>query len=275
LNEYFSHLGAKRAFDNPQTSRIVESCRDHEGSLTMSRIRAIAIALATTTIVPATHALADGPPQMRRTTTADPYAYTPPPEQLFYNWSGAYIGGHIGAGWGNDQATLTTVAAEPFTHRSSTFVGGGQAGYMHQFRELVLGAEVKYSWSGMEFSHASTASPGLSSTTRVNDITTVTGRLGYAYMNWLAYWKAGWATAGIEHTASGTSTGTASSRGNGWVAGAGLSYAFGPNIIGGVEYDYVRVNADAAQPVPGVATLSGSGLDLQSVTFRLDFKFGH
>ena len=159
--------------------------------------------------------------------------------------------------------------------RSSGFLGGAQAGYMHQFRELVLGAEVKYSWTDTEFNYVSTVRPAVSISTRVNDITTVTGRLGYAYMNWLAYWKAGWATAGIEHAASGAANGSASARGNGWVAGAGLSYAFGPNIIGGVEYDYVRVNTDAASPVPGAVALSGTGLDLQSVTFRLDFKFGH
>ena len=47
------------------------------------------------------------------------------------------------------------------------------------------------------------------------------------------------------------------------------------NLIGGIEYDYVRVNADGATVVPGTATLSGTGLDVQSVTLRLDFKFGH
>ena len=241
----------------------------------MSRISAVAIALAAMTISASAPARADGPPPMRGTATADPYAYTPPPEQLFYNWSGFYFGGHAGGVWGTDRATLTTVAAERVIQRGGDFGGGAQAGYMHQFRELVLGAEVKYSWTGSEFSYASGAVPGLGIATRVNDITTVTGRLGYAYMNMLAYWKAGWATAGIEHTASGAATGSASVRGNGWVAGAGVSYAFGPNLIGGIEYDYVRVNADGATVVPGTATLSGTGLDMQSVTLRLDFKFGH
>ncbi len=71
------------------------------------------------------------------------------------------------------------------------------------------------------------------------------------------------------------STGSTSVRGDGWVAGAGLSYAFGPNIIGGIEYDYVRINAENSAVVPGVVALSGTGLDMQSVTLRLDFKFGH
>lgn len=239
----------------------------------MSRIHAFAISLivAAAGIMPVQ---ADGPSEARRIRPADPYAYTPPPEQLFYNWSGVYFGGHIGGDWGTDRGSLTTVGAETITQRSGGSIGGAQAGYMHQVRELVLGAEVKYSWTGTEFSFASNASPGLAMATRVNDLTAVTGRVGYAYMNWLAYWKAGWATAGLEHVASGVANGSANVRGNGWVGGAGLSYAFGPNLIGGVEYDYVRVNADAASPVPGVVALSGTGLDMQSVTFRLDFKFG-
>lgn len=232
-----------------------------------------AAALAATTLV-ATSALADGPPPMRPAVAADPYAYTPPPEQLFYNWSGFYLGGHLGGAWTNRQGTLTVLAPEGMGARGGEFTGGAQAGYMHQFRELVLGAEVKASWPGSEFNFASVAVPGLGVATRVNDLTTVTGRLGYAYMNWLAYWKAGWATAGLDHTVSGPFNGSSSVRGNGWVAGAGLSHAFGPNIIGGIEYDYVRINADNSVVVPGVG-LSGTGLDVQSVTLRLDFKFGH
>ncbi len=46
---------------------------------------------------------------------------------------------------------------------------------MHQFRELVLGAEVKYSWNDTEFNRASLLSPGLSTSTRINDLMTVTG----------------------------------------------------------------------------------------------------
>lgn len=245
----------------------------------MTRIRAFAVAMVTAAstlliIISAKPVLADGPPGAR-TTPADVYAYTPPPEQLFYNWSGVYFGGHAGGAWGNDSTTLVTVASERVLQRGGDFIGGAQAGYMHQFRDLVLGAEVKYSWTGSEFNYASGATPGLNVSTRVKDITTVTGRLGYAYMNWLAYWKAGWATAGLDYVASGAASGSASVRGSGWVAGAGLSYAFGPRIIGGLEYDYVRVNPEGATVVPGTVSLTGTGLDMQSVTLRLDFKFGH
>ncbi len=139
------------------------------------------------------------------------------------------------------------------SERSTSFVGGGQAGYMHQFRELVLGAEVKYSWTGAEFSHASTASPA-SRPRRASTTDDGDGAARLCLHELARVLEGGWATAGLEYSAAGTATGNASTRGNGWVAGAGLSYAFGPNIIGGVEYDYVHVNSDAAQPVPGVVS---------------------
>lgn len=235
----------------------------------------IAIVLACTNIVATnTVTFADGPPLQRRVTT-DAYAYTPPPEQLFYNWSGAYVGGHLGVAWGETQGTMTTLGTEGVVERTSGLIGGAQGGYMHQFSSLVLGAEIKYSWADATFITPSLAWPGVTLTTRVNDIFMVTGRLGYAYMNWLAYWKGGWATARTEHAASGVFTGASSTRGNGWVTGAGLSYAFGPNIIGGVEYDYVHLNVEPTTPVNGAVRLSSSGIDVQSVTLRLDFKFGH
>jgi outer membrane immunogenic protein len=238
----------------------------------MNFVRTIAFACAVAAI--ASSAQADGPPPRGTTTTADPYAYTPPPEQLFYNWSGFYFGGHLGGLWSTTRSTLTTVAAEPNSNSGSDFIGGIQGGYQFQIRELVLGAEVKHSWTGFSTSFPSLARPGLNVATSVNDVTTVSGRLGYAYMNLMAYAKAGWATAGIDYTASGVATGTGSTRGNGWTAGVGVAYALGPNLIAGVEYDFVRINADGGVLAPAV-TQSGTGVDLQSVMLRLDFKFAH
>lgn len=239
----------------------------------MRIVHSIAVALAAFIASAYLPAEADGP-RMRGTTTTDPYAYTPPPEQLFYNWSGAYVGGHVAGAWSQDRATLTTGAAEPFAIRRVDAIGGVHGGYQHQFREIVVGAEISYSWGGAELSFPSAATPGLTVATRMNDLMLVSGRFGYAYMNWLAYTKAGWASANLDFTASGAATGTASGRGNGWVAGIGISYAFGPNLIAGVEYDYVRLNASGVDLVPGTATLSGTGLDVQNAMLRLEYKFG-
>jgi len=237
----------------------------------MSMLRALALAAVAAAVAVPAHA--DGPPA-RRTTSVDTYSYTPPPEQLFYNWSGFYFGGHLGGAWSEAGNRLTTVATENTVGRSNGFIGGVQGGYQFQIRDLVLGAEVKYSWTGNESSFASGATPGLSVTTGISDILTVSGRMGYAYQNYLAYWKAGWASANIDYTATGAATGSASSRGDGWVAGAGLAYALGPHVIAGLEYEYVHVNANGATLSAGV-TQSSTSVDVQSVGVRLDFKFGH
>jgi outer membrane immunogenic protein len=57
-------------------------------------------------------------------------AYAPPPPvmPLIYNWTGFYVGGHLGVGWADGG--------------SSGFLGGGQVGFNYQFNpQWVLGVE--------------------------------------------------------------------------------------------------------------------------------------
>lgn len=218
-------------------------------------------------------ARADGP---ARSTVgpADPYAYSPPPQQLFYNWSGVYIGGNLDFATVTSKETLNTGVTERLSANAKNTLGGVHGGYQHQFRDLVLGAEFSYSWGGGDMTTGSVGAPGLSVTTSMKDLMMVSGRVGYAYMNLLAYLKGGYASANVDYSASGIATGTASGRANGWVAGIGINYAMTPNIIVGAEYDYIRLNGEAATLAPAGATLSGTALDTQSVMLRLDFKFG-
>ncbi len=218
-------------------------------------------------------ALADGP---ARSTVgpADPYAYTPAPQQLFYNWSGVYIGGNLNIATVTSEGVLNTGVTERTSANATNTLGGVHGGYQHQFRELVLGAEFSYAWGGGDMTTGSVGAPGLSITTNMKDLMMVSGRVGYAYMNLLAYLKGGYASANVDYSESGIATGTASGRANGWVAGVGVNYAVTPNIIIGAEYDYIRLNGEVTTLAPAAATLSGIGLDAQSVMLRLDFKFG-
>jgi hypothetical protein len=43
---------------------------------------------------------------------------------------------------------------------------------------------------------------------KLSDIFTLTGRVGYAYEQWLAYFKGGWATADVSASYTQVSTGT-------------------------------------------------------------------
>src|SRR5215475_6884509 len=56
------------------------------------------------------------------------YRGPPPPVPLFYNWTGLYVGGHLGVGWADGGG--------------SGFLGGGQVGYNYQISpQWVLGVE--------------------------------------------------------------------------------------------------------------------------------------
>src|ERR1700739_377940 len=70
-----------------------------------------------------------------RTYTKAP-AYTAP--QAVYNWTGFYIGGHIGGGFGGNNSLEGT---------GGQFLGGVQGGADYQFAtNWVVGVEAQYSW---------------------------------------------------------------------------------------------------------------------------------
>ena len=56
-----------------------------------------------------------------------------------YDWTGFYIGGHVGYGWAKkdwtDSFGLFDVSSNP-----NGFLGGGQAGFNYQIGQFVLGA---------------------------------------------------------------------------------------------------------------------------------------
>src|SRR5215470_6657160 len=72
-----------------------------------------------------------------------------------YNWTGCYIGGHVGGAFSDDTATNRLGVSR--SHDSSGFVGGGQIGCDYQFAPgWVLGAEGRAAWTSLKGSNAST-----------------------------------------------------------------------------------------------------------------------
>jgi outer membrane immunogenic protein len=140
-----------------------------------------------------------------------------------------------------------------------------------------------YSWADDKDTSRSALQPGIALTAEMKNLLLVTGKLGFAYENFLAYAKGGWASADVDFRSTllcncvlATSS---SGRENGWTAGLGLDYALGPNISIGIEYDYVRLNVGARDQIAGPAGVAGNqvtdgGLDMQSVLARLNFKLG-
>lgn len=225
-------------------------------------------------------ALADGPPP------SYPPGYTPPTygPTLTYDWTGVYAGGHVGAGVTERAWTYTDSApSTDINHQNANgFAGGGFGGLQKQWGSVVLGAEAGWTWLGQKATSSSSV-PDRSLTSIVDSLLLVTGKVGFAWENILAYGKGGYALGDVAFRTTTTSTGalltSRSSHDAGWTAGVGLEYAVWRHVIFGVEYDYVRLEV-ASRPLPPApggpvgATATGVAIDTQTVTGRLSFKLG-
>src|SRR4029077_12998576 len=193
-----------------------------------------------------------------------PVSYGPAAVVLYnWTWTGFYIGGNLGAGW--SQGSLSDTAGNTFTPSSSpSFLGGGQVGYNYQFWGWggpVAGVEADFEWAG-NHNNNSNAAAGVPVTNNNRWLTTLTGRLGYAWNRMLVYGKGGGAWVGasdptITNVAMGTSTTPSTSNSNfGWTLGAGVEWAFWNNWSARLEYDYIGVHSPLfTVPAPGSAGL--------------------
>jgi outer membrane immunogenic protein len=201
-----------------------------------------------------------------------PVAYAPP----VYNWSGFYIGGHIGGGFENSSWT------DPFTgvndtFNNSGFLGGAQVGVNTQFNWLVLGLEGDFSWTSA-IKGTGTDSGLDSITTSPQWTSTVTGRIGAAFDRLLVYGKGGLAIADGKSTLTdptGASSTVTLTR-FGWTAGAGLEYALTDNWSVRAEYDYLGFGSKQLNfTTPLLGTVSSKAdLNVQEVKAGFDYKFG-
>ena len=201
-------------------------------------------------------------------------AYKAPPPIALYNWTGFYIGGHIGGGWADEGATELAPGTVSFPtgtvfndHHLSGFLGGVQGGFNWQAsNNFVLGIEGEYSWEDLRGT-TSTVSivNGFISTTTVKstELALLTGRLGYAANNWLFYFKGGGAwghgsSNGTGVTGAGAFFDTTSSSTDrtGWVVGGGVEWGFAPNWSAKIEYNHVDFGSTNVSILSSTGTTS-------------------
>jgi len=164
----------------------------------------------------------------------------PPP---VVSWSGFYAGVHGGWGWGKSEFrdAGNSPAFNPYFAYFNCPLAGGQFGYNWQQGNYVFGAEADGSWSFTR-GNTNTSSAIIASSTNNNvgysGFATLTGRVGYASGQWLAYAKGGGAYARQELTARFTPDLTTYSKDLfGAVGGVGLEVAFLRNVSAKVEYN--------------------------------------
>jgi outer membrane immunogenic protein len=173
-------------------------------------------------------------PALAADLAARPYTKAPAYAQPIYNWTGFYIGGHLGGAFAGDNS---------FNGNDGRFLGGVQGGADYQFApSWVVGIEAQYSW--LSNSNNGVLLPGgVLVTSNSDQLGSVTGRLGYTWGPALLYAKGGygWKDGNNLNVSVGGVPQAFTTDGNhrdGFTVGAGLEYMFAPNWSAKAEYQY-------------------------------------
>ena len=192
-----------------------------------------------------------------------------------YDWTGLYVGGHLGyAGGRSNWSAPPDLASSLGLFQSSdiftgagSYFGGLQIGYDYMLpNRVVLGAQLDVSFPGFPrndisiggMSIFSTPDIGLASySENVLHFGTLRGRVGYAPGNWLVYATGGFAWTYDQLTLTQLADDTTDAPflwRLGWVAGLGVEYAFAPNWSANVEYLYTQYGNSSVLYLFPVAT---------------------
>ena len=207
---------------------------------------------------------------------ADMAVKAPPlPPAPINSWTGWYVGGNVGYGWGSAQDALaiaqpslnpalplSTLAASN-TYRISGVTGGAQAGYNWRVQNYLLGVEADFQGSGQKGGGASnsafinplflqTVATAITESVKLDWLGTVRGRLGVANDHWIVYATGGLAygelkTSGVAQPAPIPALGISNppyswsneSTKVGWTVGGGIDNALTANWSWKVEYLYI------------------------------------
>jgi outer membrane immunogenic protein len=218
-------------------------------------------------VVLATPALAA---DMRPRAYKAPPAPPPAPVVTLYNWTGFYIGGHVGAAFAGDNSLLSSDAR---------FLGGVQGGADYQLSpNWVIGVEGQYSWLANNSGSVAFPVAGLASQ-ETRGLGSATARVGWTWGPGLLYVKGGYAfadkTLGVSVAGVPQGFGVTGNNKNGYTVGAGLEYMFAPNWSVKAEYQYYNfgnTTFTAASP-PGLAGASFRD-DEHTVKVGVNYRFG-
>src|SRR4051794_1881161 len=194
-----------------------------------------------------------------------------------YDWTGFYLGGHVGYGGGSFGPGTNPLPEQGvlLPHSITGLIGGYQAGYVRQFpNHLVLGIEADAAFTSPLDAPALRPAPF---NTTIDCTGTVRGRAGYAFGTLLPYVTGGfaWGHSHIDiRDIAGEIVSTPGQTQTGWTAGAGLEFAVSGNWSAKVEYDYIELSRR-------VFDLSGFGLssvnvdpNIHLVKLGLNYRLG-
>jgi outer membrane immunogenic protein len=212
-----------------------------------------------------------------------------------FDWSGVYVGSHVGYGWGD--ASYLSASDDDFDNDdfdgSAAFspdldgvLAGVHAGYNWQVNNFVLGIEGDASWSGMDGSTSVTLQSGgyfLDADTDVEWLASLRGRVGIAWDRLLFYGTGGVAFARTETNVVSDFSGSVISDSDstshvGWALGAGVEAMVTSNISVRLEYLHYDFSGEdffvRLDPSSDAYDLFGeSDLDIDAVRLGVSFHF--
>ena len=253
---------------------------------------------------------------MQPALAADAPYWAPPSAAAPFSWNGFYIGASVGGGWQfaqpvellTDSILLAPNNFGQATAASRGTIGdigargwfaGGQAGYNWQYgSSWLVGLEadlqysrISHSITGIFTNPSGTVPISGSANFNMDWFGTVRGRFGMTAESWLVYATGGLAYGHISYDLSAIeiaggsraplyqSALSASDTRFGYVVGAGIEYAFTPNLTMRGEYQYINLGTiGAAAPVTPVgvpsetATLKSINAVFQTIRLGLNWK---
>lgn len=193
-----------------------------------------------------------------------------------YNWTGFYVGGHVGYLWGDVTGTSFARNGNDVIDPKG-YMAGIQGGYRYQFsNRLVLGFEVNAPVAFEKQTVQSALIPTVSYTADVKYAVTAIGTLGYAFDRWLPYIGGGIGTAEVKGGAI-FGPGTAEYQTKQHTLGqfvVGVNYGVTDNIVAGLRYTY-QVAEKSTYPFACCSTPLPVtyGLESSSIAGTLEYKF--
>jgi outer membrane immunogenic protein len=189
-----------------------------------------------------------------------------------FSWTGFYVGLNAGYGWGDADHQPGNGGTGINDFDIDGGFAGGQVGYNWQIDRFVIGAEADIQWSGIE----GDCDPGecgvpQSTSHEIDWFGTVRARLGYAAGEWMPYITGGYAFGDATRT-TGAGGGAEADNGiDGWVAGAGVEWAFAPNWSAKAEYQYLDFGDETYDFPAGIDPVVD--LTVHTVRIGVNYRF--
>jgi outer membrane immunogenic protein len=222
-------------------------------------------------------------------------SYYPALPPAIYDWTGIYVGGHIGGGILVDSVSQNGVSPGGFNLsgtgnlRPAGVIGGAQVGANYEFAPWVVGLEGSWTDSAIQGNTLIGCTTPCAIgplviaqerfTSQAQWFAAATGRFGYAANDWLFYGKAGGAWMNVRYTEDLLTTGGVTAVPNqvltdtrtGFTVGAGIEFGLVENISAKIEYDFYdfgskNYNFNAVTPV-------SVNSNLHTIIVGLNYKF--